>query len=46
MQVWLRVVLSLVIPIAWGLGSAWLLDSLAKVWRKRHNTAKQVDPPQ
>lgn len=46
MQIWLRVIISLFIPIAWGLGSAWLLDILGRSWRKRKSATRQTEPPQ
>lgn len=35
MSLWLRVLLAFVVPVAWGLGSAWLFDRLAALRRKR-----------
>ncbi|MCE5257510.1 MAG: hypothetical protein LLG44_00440 [Chloroflexi bacterium] len=43
MQLWLKVVLTLALPVVWGIGSAWLMDSLSRWRRNRRGDAKQ-DP--
>ncbi len=45
MQLWLKVVLTLVLPVVWGIGSAWLMDSLSR-WRRNRWDGAEQDPKQ
>ena len=40
MQSWLTVILTLVLPVVWGIGSAWLMDNLSR-WRCARRDAEQ-----
>ncbi|MHB1354963.1 MAG: hypothetical protein ACYCZF_03190 [Anaerolineae bacterium] len=35
MPLWLQVILALVVPIVWGLASAWLFDRISALRKKR-----------
>jgi hypothetical protein len=43
---WLRVVLALVVPVVWGLLSAWLYDRIAAWYKGRKSQPDQPREPQ
>jgi hypothetical protein len=46
MPLWLQVILALVVPLVWGLASAWLFDHIAALWRKHAKKPCEPAEPQ
>jgi hypothetical protein len=46
MPLWLQVILALVVPVAWGLASAWVFDRIAASQKKRVKKPCEPSEPQ